>query len=405
MKGIRHCTGHGAEPADSLPVFGLPALNRGSAASFSPHRAMLKACGEAVERYCSSYYRSEQLIFGAYNSLRDVAVDPFLFPIPFQSKDSLRDGFEVLRTSEIYWCPAVSWSNKSLRLVPAEFVYVPFQPKGYRSLSDGISTGLSCHTSFDLAAIGAVLEVIERDAFMLFWYLGSISEYIDLDSISDLGSVVIVDHLHRAGYELYVADISQNSLCPVILCIAFHQSPGFPRATVGLGTDFNTDTAVRKALEEISLGVLGMRKLLTKRQVEYPRTFNTLDDHGFWYAADPELTVNIRRKLEHSRGVPLSDISSKYARIDNCGLSATWLSDVSLQLGDIYFCDVTTRDIAEIGLSVVRAVVPGAQPLDINHEKRAVFHTRVREVREQRGLSEPLSSTNPIRFHRFARVT
>ena len=45
-----------AEPCDTTPLVGLPAANRGAACSASAERAVLRACGESVERYCSAFF-------------------------------------------------------------------------------------------------------------------------------------------------------------------------------------------------------------------------------------------------------------------------------------------------------------------------------------------------------------
>ncbi len=377
-----------AEPADNEHVFGKKTLNRGSAVSYCSERALLKACGEAIERYCSGCYSLEALTFGGYSPLKEIAVDPALFPVSSPNGTYPEKNSDVL--SERYWCSAVSWEGKEIRLVPAECVYVPFLPDGYRPLLDGISTGLACHSSFQRATLGAVLEVIERDAFMLFWYLGEIRAHVAIDSIGDAGANKIIKSLKRAGYELYISDISDNLICPVVLCIAFHRSAGFPKATIGLGADRNPNLAVLKALEELSLGVLGMRKLLAKRPIGYPQSFNTLDDHGFWYAADPKLSGNLRSKLSNSREISFFEMVEKYPpKSSGCSFE-DWMSRVTEDLGDILLCDITTRDVSEVGLSVVRAVVPGAQPLDIDHSRRALGHSRLRGEMEKRGV--PLAS-------------
>ncbi len=53
--------------------------------------------------------------------------------------------------------------------------------------------------------------------------------------------------------------------------------------------------------------------------------------------------------------------------------------------------ELTTVDVDEAGFKVVRAVVPGMQPLDINHARRYLGGTRLYEVPCQMGLK-----THPI---------
>ena len=51
-----------AEPCDTTPLVGLPAANQGSACSASAERAVLRACGESVERYCSAFFDTGSLL-------------------------------------------------------------------------------------------------------------------------------------------------------------------------------------------------------------------------------------------------------------------------------------------------------------------------------------------------------
>ena len=54
--------------------------------------------------------------------------------------------------------------------------------------------------------------------------------------------------------------------------------------------------------------------------------------------------------------------------------------------------DLTTVDVDEAGFKVIRAVVPGMQPLDVNHARRYLGGKRLYEVPCQMGLkSQPLT--------------
>ena len=59
---------------------------------------------------------------------------------------------------------------------------------------------------------------------------------------------------------------------------------------------------------------------------------------------------------------------------------------------DVIFVDLTTQDIDESGFKVARTVIPGLQPLDINHNWQHLGGERICQVPFQMGLlSEPLS--------------
>ena len=56
-------------------------------------------------------------------------------------------------------------------------------------------------------------------------------------------------------------------------------------------------------------------------------------------------------------------------------------------------CELTTPDVAELGLAVVRAVVPGYHPLVSGHRYRALGGRRLREVPRRLGYR---AGDNPL---------
>jgi ribosomal protein S12 methylthiotransferase accessory factor len=64
---------------------------------------------------------------------------------------------------------------------------------------------------------------------------------------------------------------------------------------------------------------------------------------------------------------------------------------------DVIACDLTTPDVAELGLSVVRVVVPGLHPLFMGHSNRVLGGTRLYAVPSRLGLRglAPGQADNP----------
>jgi ribosomal protein S12 methylthiotransferase accessory factor len=54
---------------------------------------------------------------------------------------------------------------------------------------------------------------------------------------------------------------------------------------------------------------------------------------------------------------------------------------------DVIAVDLTTPDIDDVGFKVVRAVIPGLQPLDIDHRHRHLGGRRLAEVPWRMGLA------------------
>jgi ribosomal protein S12 methylthiotransferase accessory factor len=93
-----------SSPADVATLCGLPALNLGSATSVDPNRAIIKAVGESIERYCSAQYDKEALPFCTHNDLEFDAVPPQDFAL-FSDRQHQEPKFPHGTTglNHLYW--------------------------------------------------------------------------------------------------------------------------------------------------------------------------------------------------------------------------------------------------------------------------------------------------------------
>ena len=66
---------------------------------------------------------------------------------------------------------------------------------------------------------------------------------------------------------------------------------------------------------------------------------------------------------------------------------------------DVIYVDLTTLDVDDAGFKVVRTVIPGFQPLDINHRHRYLGGERLYKVPVEMGLRRGIlgeESLNPF---------
>ena len=77
-----------AAPASTVPITGIEAANRGAACSAVTERAVIRACGEAVERYCSAFFDFDDMCLASEAQLQ-AASERFVSP---RERLSLRPG-------------------------------------------------------------------------------------------------------------------------------------------------------------------------------------------------------------------------------------------------------------------------------------------------------------------------
>ena len=155
------------------------------------------------------------------------------------------------------------------------------------------------------------------------------------------------------------------------------------------------------ALEEVSLSCVGMgRYAMAEKDFKPANDYsdvNTLDLHGLAHAVDPYLGKSLEFLNPSGKQISFQEIKSEHdeSMVNNIQNLVSKLKKKNL---NVILKDLTTVDIDEVGFKVIRAVVPGMQPLDDSHKNRHLGGTRLYEVPCQMGLrSRPLTEeeTNP----------
>jgi ribosomal protein S12 methylthiotransferase accessory factor len=382
-----------SHPADASALFGRPALNFGVAASADPNKAIMKAVGESVERYCSSQYDKEEFWFATYEELGTDAVPPQNFAL-FSEKQYAQVDFPfspMTQQTPLRWVPGYSLNRDKPVWIPAAFVYVPYEidPLGESRVHYPISTGLACAPNLAMAIYKAILEAIERDAFMITWHNRLSRRQINLESVNDPFVQRLLSLIKGVPVCCHAWDLSLDISVPTIL-VVFSSTSGHPPYTVmGIGTALDPNRALIQALEEVYLSYWGM-KLYARENTDYQpepdyQNVNTPIQHGYAHAVWPELRESFKFLFASDKKLSIQDLPnvSNESMVANVNTLVNLLNEKGL---DVIIADLTTPDIDDVGFKVVRAVIPGLQPLDVNHASRYLGGKRLYEVPCHMGL-------------------
>jgi ribosomal protein S12 methylthiotransferase accessory factor len=365
--------------------------------STNRYGAIAKAMGEAVERYCSAIFRYEDLIFASFNNLDQPAVAPDRFALysPEQFSQDNLPWRPFTSDSPVYWTKGTSLVSGEELLVPAAMVYVPFHFDSSRDdtpICQPISTGLACGSSFTDAVLSGLCEVIERDAFTITWQSRLNGPRIRPETLSAAAQ----DRLARfsaVNLDVKIMDITTDVQCPTIMTIALSDSEVSPALALAAATDLSADIAVIKSLEE-----LAHTRKFAKQLSEYtpPVPVEVAEGHPNVVDAYTHLRFycpqSARQFAEFAWASPeLRDFPSVVDRSagDDEESLKSLVGDLSALGLEAIACDLTTPEMADLGLSVVRVLVPGMHPLFMGHRNRALGGRRLYEVPKklgQRGL-------------------
>lgn len=375
----------------------------GGGAATTRGGALAKAIGEAIERYCAAIYDKRDCPLASYANAAFSCIHPAQFALYSQAQcrrpGFMFDGFTS--ASAVRWTPAIDLSTGNAVHVPAAMVYLPyfFHEGGDEApVTEPISTGLACHCSYEEAALGGLCEVIERDCFSITWQARLSRPRIRTATLSDANRDLVA-RFEDVGYSVHLMDIGNETGVPVVLAVARHERDFVP-IVVAAAAAMSAEQAVRKALEELAhteryafqikseVGRIGA-------DPQFDNIVGQLDHVNFW--TDPavthlaeflfrsEKTTDYREMPDLSDGSVRAQLDRLVSRIGESGYRPL-------------VCDITTPDVGELGLTVVRALVPGYHPLFMGYHHRALGGTRLWTIPQRLGYRgiDPATGDNPF---------
>ena len=333
-----------------IPVFSSirPMADRGAISVYNgkgatPTEARVSAMMEGLERY-SAEVRDRELATAAFSHL-DGALDPRDLILPEDADP------EAL----IPWISGWDMINEEEILVPANAVFHPL-PSDYKRLFRTNTTGLASGNVIEEAIFHGLAEVIERDAWALVEaarHTGPLIQDIEDDLAGGL-----MDKFAAAGVDVYLRDITSD--IGVATCAAAADDVRLRDPTLlttGMGTHTSAKVAVLRALTEVAQSRLtqihGAREDATladfRKRIGYERT-KKLNSH--WFDGSEKRSFAAVPSFESDDF--LLDIKHMLAKLQQAGLDRAVVVDL-------------TRP--EIGIPVVRVIVPGLEMSAVDPER------------------------------------
>ena len=261
----------------------------GNALSAEPAQAA--ALGEAVERSSTCQVSYDDLLIARHCDIADEALDPLAWDL-FDPGTRAAAGFpyaDPSRQVELSWVWGFSLTQGRPVRIPASRVFSPFRNVTPADSFDGpIISGYSTNATIEEAIYGALMEVIERDAFMIAWANqlrlprlaidrttpGEVGQYLDAFAASGIEVRCVLAHLDLGAH--------------AVIAIARSHRDGEPSSVVSAAADMDAGTACRKALKELSANRLTVRHemLSAEGTLPSPDPQTVIDEraHGLLYA-------------------------------------------------------------------------------------------------------------------------
>jgi ribosomal protein S12 methylthiotransferase accessory factor len=351
-------------------------------------RAFAAAVGETAERYSAAYVPEHDLVLAAAKDLAQPHVDPARVELFSEEQYRLRPVYGRFDDeTRVRWVRGVRLPDGEPTWLPAQLVYLNDSiGAGEARIAYSSSSGLACGATFAEALLGALYELVERDAFMITWYAK-----LSLPRLDWSGDPAIVALERRFFAETLVdyeaVDLSSFFDVPTVLIVT-HDRSDFVSLSVGAASARTIGEAWSKAMREAFQTHAFARQLrLSDPNWSCRDDFAdvlTMEDHVLAYTfAGFARHAKFLTESERRHGVaavpPLSGESIP-AQIE------ALVSRLAARGVDVYAADVTSPDIRAAGLRVVRAFSPQLARLDTPYPHRFLGVRRLYEAAHAAGL-------------------
>ncbi len=327
------------------PMADLGAISVYNGKGATPTEARVSAMMEGLERY-SAEVRDRELSIARYSDFGQTALNPADLILPAAAADA---------DAEIPWVAGWDIMNDGEIMGPANAVFHPL-PQEYKRLFRTNTSGLASGNELEEAIFHGLAEVIERDAWALVEAARNTGPLVG--GVGDGLAGSLLDKFAAAQVAVYLRDITSDIGIPTCAAVSDDLKLRDPTLlTTGMGTHTNAGVAVLRALTEVAQSRLtqihGAREDTTladfRRQIGYERT-KRLNKHWFEESARKDFAEIQSFDSDDF----LLDINYMLKKLETAGLDRVVVVDL-------------TRE--EIGVPVVRVIVPGLEIAAVDSER------------------------------------
>jgi oxazoline/thiazoline synthase len=162
------------------------------------------------------------------------------------------------RSAKIEWSPVWSLRDARFKYLPTSLLYF-FYTGAAAFAAD--SNGCAAGNTLEEAMVQGFLELVERDAYAIWWYNRLQRPELDLGQFDDSFVRDLQKRLAQAGRRLWVLDVTSDLGIPTFVAVTHWIQNGHENIEFGSGAHFDPRIALLRALTELnqflSLGLMG----------------------------------------------------------------------------------------------------------------------------------------------------
>lgn len=333
-------------------------------------RIAFHACiGESLERYCMSFYNTNDLVFCR---AKDLPADMRLGDFSLYTNKQYEHNPIFANPSKdgIHWLKVNSLFNKKRGWWPASSVYLPFEAG--KNSAETTSTGIAAHFSKEQAIVNGVLELMERDALMINFLQRINPPEIAIESINKENQWLIKKIKSKYNFKLYKLFSDIN--IPIYAGFIWKKNNTKLHYGIGASASINSSDAIEKTIKECLFTYQYSRDMLDLKPSRKDK-IKALYEHFLYYQDEKLHKLFFKSKVVEYK----EELYSKNHLIDE-------LKKNNLE---VFYKELTTPDIVSTGIRVFRVIIPGLVDLNKSHKLRREGALRLWDVPLKLGLKTP----------------
>lgn len=380
----------------NLPSFRHDEATAGRTHSYADSE--LTAIMEGLERYCGmSPLGKRTVIRDSYRNLADHALNPVTVGLyareQYERSDFPFPSFDPDQSMEWVW--GYSFLHEKPILIPQMLAY--YSSSSGRGFVYETSNGCALGGSLEEAIFYGIMEVVERDAFLLSWYAQLPLPRLDPYSAGDRELELMISRIQAAaGFDVFLFNATMENGIPSIWALGKNRKSKGINLICAAGAHLDPVRAAKNAVHELSGMLLTLDNKFDANRESYVRMFNDpslvreMEDHSMLYSL-PQAQERLQFLLDENR--PLRTFADEFNPTPQHADLTDDLKDILhvfrlLDL-DVIVVDQTAPELKRNGLHCVKVLIPGMLPMTFGHHlTRVTGLERVLNVPAKLGYSK-----------------
>ena len=361
---------------------------------------------EAFERHAGLKMRGKRCtVVGSYSNLKESALDPRQCGLYekslYESAQDLKPFSEEMR---LRWIWGYSLTEQRPLLIPLQLAYYGSKIESESSFVHENSNGCAAGTCIEEAVFYSLLELIERDAFLIHWNARLSPPQINVASVKNAEVQFLIERLRRQNLDVFLLDTRLDIPVPSVTAVVMRRDGELGAFALASGCSFDPNQAMISALTEVASRQVGFQRRTELSKAKLYSALNnfnmirTMEDHAGLYGL-PEavnrarfLVANVVSKsADEAYRNWLVAIPNTHDLLHDVEYCIDLLASAGLK--QVIVLDQSTPEQRRAGFYTVRVLVPGMMPMDFGSGRcRAAGLKRLYSVPVKLGLRHEITA-------------